>query len=149
MSPIDRCREIDAGILLENRLPIPRVRRKPIERHTAPMIRLVDTIKPRINNYRQMSVDVEQSDDLLRFSRRVDVQAGYSSLFYRVYRPFHNLRVDGFSGWETVLWRRIGGFNDQDIAVFGFCCFCRYSVDAVDVASVQYRLVWSLYEELG
>src|SRR5207244_7263776 len=107
MSPIARCREIDAAILLENRLPIPRVRRKPIERYTAPMIRVVDTIKPRINNYRQMSVDVEQSDDLLRFSRRVDVQAGYSSLFYRFYRPFYNLPVDCLSGCETELWMTV------------------------------------------
>src|SRR5207253_4758179 len=117
MSPIARCREIDAGILLENRLPIPRVRREPIKRHTAPVIGLVHTVKPRINNYRQTCVDVEQSHNLLRFSRRIDVQAWYSSLFYRVYHPFHNLRVDGFSD------RKSTRLNSSHVAI-SYAVFC-------------------------
>src|SRR6266700_7299053 len=149
MSPITWCSKIDTGILIENHLPIPRIRREPVQMHTALVIGLVDTIKPRIHNYWQMSIDVEEPNDLLSLPSCVDVQAGYSCLFYRVYRPFYNFCVDGFSRRETVVWRSVRGFNDEDIATFWFRRLCRYSVDAVDVASVHYRLVWSLYEKLG
>jgi hypothetical protein len=41
--------------------------------HTTLVIRLVDSVKPRVNDYWQMGVDVEEADDLLSFSSSVDV----------------------------------------------------------------------------
>src|SRR5260370_12448735 len=117
--------------------------------HTTLLIRLVDTVKPGVNDYRQTSVDIEQSNDLLSLSGSIDVQTRYASLFYRLQRPFDNLCIDGLPGWETVVWRSVCGFNDEDVTLLGFCSLRRQGVYAVNVASVQYRSVRSLNEELG
>src|SRR5713101_6409403 len=117
--------------------------------HTTLVIGLVDSVKPRVNDYWQMGVDVEQSDDLLSLPGGVDVQTRNASLSYRLQCPFDNLCVDSLPGRETVVRRSICGFNDKDVTLLGFCSFCSQGVYAVDVASVQYRSVRSLYEELG
>src|SRR5712692_3848152 len=117
--------------------------------HTTPLIRLVDTVKPRVNDYRQMSVDVEQSNDLLSLPGSIDVQTRYAALSYSIQRPFNNICIDSLPGRETIVRRSVCGLNDEDVTLLGFCSFCRQGVYAVDVASVQYRSVRSLYEELG
>src|SRR6266849_10587622 len=117
--------------------------------HATIVVRLVDTVKPRVNDYRQMSVDVEQANDLLSLSSSVDVQTRYAALSYSLECPFDNLCIDSLPGWETVVRRSVCGFNDEDVTLLGFCSFCSQGVYTVDVASVQYRRVRSLYEELG
>src|SRR6267143_3492636 len=117
--------------------------------HTTLLIRLVDSVKPRVNDYWQMSVDVEQANDLLSLSGSVDVQTWYASLFYRIQRPFNNFRIDSLPGWEPVVRRSVCGLNDEDVTLLGFCSLCRQGVYAVNVTSVQYRRVRSLYEELS
>src|SRR6267143_7268101 len=117
--------------------------------HTTLLIRLVDSVKPRVNDYWQMSVDVEQSNDLLSLSGSVDVQTWYASLFYRLQCPFDNFCIDSFPGWETVVRRSVCGFNDEDVTLLGFCSLRGQGIYAVDVASVQYRRIRSVYEELG
>src|SRR6267143_3600666 len=117
--------------------------------HTTLLIRLVDTIKPRVNDYRQMSVDVEQANDLLSLPGSIDVQTRYAALSYRIQRPFNNICIDSLPGRETVVRRSISSFNDEDVTVLGFCRLRGQGIYAVDVASVQYRSVRSLNEELG
>src|SRR5712664_1216649 len=117
--------------------------------HTILLIRLVDAVKPRVNNYWQMSVDVEQANHLLSLPGSVDVQTRNASLFYRLQRPLDNLCIDSLPGRKTVVRRSIRGLNDKDVTVLGFCRLCGEGVYAVDVASVQYRCVRSVYEELG
>src|SRR5260370_31522596 len=117
--------------------------------HTTLLIRLVDNVKPRVNDYWQMSVDVEQANHLLSLPGSVDVQTRYAALFYRLQRPFNNLRIDSLPSRKTIVRRSIRGLNDEDVTLLGFCSLCRQGVYAVDVASVQYRSVRSLYEELG
>src|SRR6266849_10985938 len=117
--------------------------------HTTLLIRLVDTVKPRVNDYWQMSVDVEQSNDLLSLPCSVDVQTRYAALFYGIQRPFNNLRIDSLPGRETIVRRSVRGLNDEDVTLLGFCSFRRQGVYAVNVASVQYRSVRSLNEELS
>src|SRR2546430_4753147 len=117
--------------------------------HTTPVIRLIDSVKPRVNDYWQMSVDVEEADDLLSLSGSVDVQTRYASLSYRLQCPFDNLCIDSLPGWETVVRRPVCGFNDEDVTLLGLRSLRRQGVYAVDVASVQYRRVRSLYEELS
>src|SRR5690348_506896 len=112
VGPIAGCGKIDAGILVENRLSISRIRREPVKMHTTLVIRLVDSVKPRVNDYRQMGVDVEQAYNLLSLSSSVDVQARYASLSYRLQCPFDNLCIDGLPGWEAVVRRPVCGFND-------------------------------------
>src|SRR5712664_4198470 len=117
--------------------------------NTTLLIRLVDTVKPRVNDYRQMSVDVEQSNDLLSLPGSVDVQTRYAALFYRIQRPFDNVCIDSLPGRETIVRRSVCGLNDEYVTLLGFRSLCRQGVYAVNVASVQYRGFRSLYEELG
>src|SRR5438093_5952769 len=117
--------------------------------HITLLIRLVDSVKPRVNDNRQMGIDIEQADDLLSLSSSVDVQTLYASLSYRLQCPFDNLCINGLSGWETVVRRPVCGFNDEDVTLLGLRSLRRQGVYAVDVASVQYRRVRSLYEELS
>src|SRR6267143_4434114 len=117
--------------------------------HTTLLIRLVDTVKPRVNDYWQMSVDVKQANDLLSLPGSVDVQTRYAALFYRLQRPFNNLRIDSLPGWELVVRRSVCGLNDEDVTILGLCGLRGQGIYAVDVAGVQYRSVRSLNEELG
>src|SRR6267143_834324 len=117
--------------------------------HTTLLIRLVNTIKPRVNNYWQMSVDVKEANHLLSLPGSIDVQTRYAALFYRLQRPFNNLGIDSLPGRETIVRRSVCGLNDEDVTLLRFCSLCSQGVYAVDVASVQDRSVRSLNEELG
>src|SRR6267143_5765098 len=117
--------------------------------HPTLLIRLVNTIKPRVNNYWQMSVDVKQANDLLSLPGSVDMQTRYASLFYRIQRPFNNLSIDSLPGRKAIVRRSVCGLNDEDVTMLGLCSLRGQGIYAVDVAGVQYRSVRSLNEELG
>src|SRR5260370_17407908 len=107
--------------------------------HPALVICLIDAVKPWVNNYWQMSVDIEQPDDLLSLSGSVDVQTRNASLFYSLQRPLDNLCIDSLPGRKTVVRRSIRGLNDKDVTVLGFCRLCGQGVSPFKFASFHFQ----------
>src|SRR5689334_18588387 len=116
---------------------------------TSPLIGLVYDIKPRIDNNRKTSIDVEQSNNFLCLSRSVDVKTRHTTFLYCPQRPLYNISVNSLSSREAIVRRPIRRLDHKNITVFRLRCLRCESVDTVDVASIQYRRVRSFYEKLG
>src|SRR6266581_4157813 len=117
--------------------------------HAAPVIGLIDTVESGVDNYWETSIAIEEPDNFLGLSSSVDMQARYPSLFYRLNSPFYDFRIDSIPRREAVVRRSVRCFDDKNIAVFGLRCLRCEGIDTVDVASVQYRRVWCVYEKLS